>query len=428
MLWTVKGTSAKAGTLAPVYLKSNITKNFVLGLQEDAKARIEVPLWQVEFYSSKGKAARRAEELGPLSSIYLIAGRDGLPVRAKPSNTADRVYRLRDRELVKALALVEGEALFTGGERLPGDWYQVLTMDGSKGYVFSYTMRLFDERTGETPIAEKPQTDPAALNTFFSASWRPAWYSSMAAEERIDLDYFSLGYGLFGDAKERQVRLETPGISKVFSYSAISQDRDWLVFDGTALRVRIEGPGSLVAAWGPLPEGEIAEDAGFRPQDTAARFVVLEGDIRELIRQEEGRRTGALRSFFSDRAKKYPGFLDSAGVFRSQTSEGSALSIWPSGLYEWMDASVLPAGFTPDDAKEDEQKGRIVFGLGLSPNLASRWDGAFSLYSEASGRRADYAYRLSPEGFSLARLSPSGPASSADSLESRLGTIVFSRR
>ena len=89
------------------------------------------------------------------------------------------------------------------GERLPGDWYQVLTMDGSKGYVFSYTMRLFDERTGETPIAEKPQTDPAALNTFFSASWRPAWYSSMAAEERIDLDYFSLGYGLFGDAKER---------------------------------------------------------------------------------------------------------------------------------------------------------------------------------------------------------------------------------
>ena len=90
VLWTVKGTGAKAGTLVPVYLKSNITKNYVIGLEEDPKARVEVPLWQVEFYPSKRAALRHAEEIKPLASIYLIAGRDGLPVRAQPSNKAER--------------------------------------------------------------------------------------------------------------------------------------------------------------------------------------------------------------------------------------------------------------------------------------------------------------------------------------------------
>ncbi|TXT50576.1 MAG: putative lipoprotein [Spirochaetes bacterium] len=428
VLWTVKGTGAKAGTLVPVYLKSNITKNYVIGLEEDPKARVEVPLWQVEFYPSKRAALRHAEEIKPLASIYLIAGRDGLPVRAQPSNKAERVYRLRDKEMVKALAVVEGEALYTGNERLPGNWYFVLAMDGSLGYVFSYTMRLFDERTGEYPTFEKPQTDPGLLESFFSSTWRPSWYSDMVAEDRIDLDYFALGFGLFGDAKERQVRVETPGISKVFSYAGISQDGQWLRFEGTPLRIRLEDATSLIAAWGEVPAGGLPEDAGFKASDTSARFVVFKEDIRDLIRQEEARRTGALRNFFSTIQAQNPEFLDSAAVFRCQTLEGSAFSMWPSGLYEWLDTSVLPAGFPPDDAKEEEQRGRVVFGLILSPALAARWTGAFSLYSEASGRRSDYAYRIGSEGFAMARISASGTGSLAEKLESRLGTIIFSRR
>jgi hypothetical protein len=150
--------------------------------------------------------------------------------------------------------------------------------------------------------------------------------------------------------------------------------------------------------------------------------------MRDFIRQEEARRTAELRNFFSSLQSQYPEFLSSAGIFRCQTQEGSAFSIWPSGLYEWMDTSVLPAGFPPDDAKEEEQKGRVVFGLRLSPALAARWTGAFSLYSEASGRRSDYAYRIGSEGFSMAKISTSGPGSLAENLESRLGTIIFSRR
>jgi hypothetical protein len=242
------------------------------------------------------------------------------------------------------------------------------------------------------------------------------------------LDYFSLGFGLFGDARERQVRLETPGISKVFSYAGINQEGQWLAFEGTPLKIRFEDPGSLIAAWGEIPAGELPEDAGFKSSDAAARFVVLKGDMVDFIRQEEARRTGALRSFFSALQSQNPEFLGSAGIFRCQTQDGSAFSIWPSGLYEWVDTSVLPAGFPPDDAKEEEQKGRVVFGVRLSPTLAARWSGAFTLYSETSGRRSDYAYRIGSEGFSMAKLSASGPSGLAENLESRLGTIIFSHR
>lgn len=431
VLWTVKGTSAKAGTIVPVYLKSNITKVYVIGVEEDRAERLEVPLWQIEMFRSRSAARKRTAQMADLAAVYLIAARDGLPVRESPSNanTVKRVYRLRENEMVKALKRVDGEALYTGSTKLPGDWYEVLTMDGTRGFVFSYTMRMFDESTGEAPEQKDAQTDIDAINTIFSKTWRPAWYSSMLEEGMVDLDYFALRFGLFGDAINKQIRVELPANSRVFQYSAISQDKEWLIFESSDLKIRLDSPTSLLASWGPTSEGEPEDTAGWKAGDSFVRFVVVDKDIREAVRAEEARRAEILRGFFSAVSAIGGGKGDRAGMLEFSSPAAGAFELWPSGLYSWKDTLFLPAGFTPaaDDAAA-EQKGTAAFGLRLSDELAQQWQGGFSLYADATGQRSDYVYRLEPKGLVLAKAISSAPGLPLSEIENRLGiaTLGFS--
>ena len=55
--------------------------------------------------------------------VFMSATRDGVPLRYKPTNAEKRVFKLRQGQVVKVFAKVEGESVTTGGKTLPGDWY-----------------------------------------------------------------------------------------------------------------------------------------------------------------------------------------------------------------------------------------------------------------------------------------------------------------
>lgn len=426
VLWTVKGTGAKAGTIVSVYLQSNITKQYVIGIEGERDERLEVPLWQIELFRTKRAAEKRAAEMAELVSVYMIAARDGLPVRAEPTNTAKRVYRLRENEMVKALRLAEGETVYTGEERLPGDWYEVLTMDGTRGFAFSYTMRLFDENSGQVPEQKTARTDTEAINAVFSKTWRPAWYASMMEEGEVDLDYFSLRFGLFGDAINRQLRVELPAISKAFQYSAISQAKDWLVFEDTELKIKLESPSSLLASWGATTEGEPEDAAGWKAGDSFVRFILVDGDIRDAIRSEEARRADSLRRFLAAIESAGGGKGDSAGIRKFSSPLAGTFELWPSGFYSWKDTFFLPAGFPPPaDEGLPEQKGTAAFGLRLSDDLARNWHGGFSLYPDSTGRRSDYVYKLEGKSLVLAKALSPAPGLHLSEIDARLGTVAL---
>ncbi|MDX9826205.1 MAG: SH3 domain-containing protein [Spirochaetia bacterium] len=432
VLWSVKGTELKSGLVVPVYLKSNITKQYVIGL-EDTDERFEVPLWQIEYQRSKKAAQKEAEALGELAPIYFIAERDGLPVRETPSNNANarRVYRMREGEMVKALAKVEGEAVYTGSEKLPGDWYLVITKDGTRGYVFSYALSIFDESIDEVPEQEDESAGEArTANAVFARTWRPAWYDSMLNKNEVDLDYFSLRFGLFGDALNRQIRIELPASSKVFRYSAIEQQGDWLVFVGSTLRIKVEGSTSILASWGPsLPSAEPDDAAGWSSVDSYLRLTYVESEaIRDAIRREEARRSAELREFFQA-VGMAGGSPDAAGVLRFSSPFAGTIEFWPSGAYSWKGTLFLPAGFTPPSSEsESEQKGSAAFGLRLSTELAVQWNGGFSLYPDTTGRRTDYAYALRGGSLLLAPLELPLPGSPSVQVKTKLGTTSLDIR
>jgi len=176
-LWSSNDGLLPAATLVPVYIKSNIESLYVVGLP-GADAKAELPLWQVEVFPTKAKARARIERFGACKSLYLVASRDGLPVREEPTNLAPRVYRLREGESVKAFRKVEGESVSTAGEALAGDWYEVLAEGGAVGYVFSYAMRLFDEAADGAPDvgAAAKAFDSGRVDPVFANSWKPAYF------------------------------------------------------------------------------------------------------------------------------------------------------------------------------------------------------------------------------------------------------------
>ncbi len=456
-LWSSTEGPLPAAALVPVYIKSNIENLYVVGVPE-TDAKVELPLWQVEVFPTKAKARARIESFGDCTSLYLVASRDGLPVREEPTNLAQRVYRLREGESVKAFRKVEGESVSTAGEALAGDWYEVLAEGGAVGYVFSYAMRLFDEAADGAQVAgvAAKKFDSGRVDPVFANSWKPAYFQEMIDDELIDLDLFSLRFGLFSDAVRRQIRIELPDASKIFNYSAITEEDGAFAFADTPLRIRVIGDHRLEVTWtdaAATAELEAAAAAAALPPGAVpapspvtkgrAAFVVLKEDLREIVRFEELRQqkqleafviaTGGAWTFASEAGASEAGTSEAetvgmatepgaaavpeqpaaAGSREAQPSEAArvgTLTIARSRRFTWMGRPASSPGFLPPNLLDT---GNAAFRLHLDPGAASAWSGAFSLEFDPpkplSGQapddpeRIDFVYRITAEGIELAR-------------------------
>ena len=424
VLWTAPEGPLPAGSIVPVYIKSNIQKVYVVGVPgakgKDRGKKIELPFWQVELYSTRGRAASRVKAMGENVSLYMAAARDGLPLRDKPANTAKRVYRLREGQSVKVLEKAAGDAVSTGGQTLSGAWYLVLADDGTTGYVFSYAFRLYDEtKEGAPVIAATKQALSGRVDLIFSRSWRPEYFQEMLDDNRIDLDYFSLRYGLFVDAIRRQIRLELPGASQVFNYTGISETGGLYVFEGTPLKIKIESDTRMICSWspaGPLSDAPSssddasapAEDASTSPAESlsatgaagSAAFAVLASEPAESIRLETLRRYKLLSAFVD-------------GVGGSwESADSGRLTLIKNGRFTWKQRGEAVSALLPAGAGEG---GEVAFRLFLDEALGSSWDGSLSLRFDAAAADSprqgwvDFLYRRSPDGLVLAPAArPSG--------------------
>ncbi len=441
VLWSAPEGPIAAGAVVPVYIRSNINKVFVVGTPDGSK-KIELPFWQVELQASKAKARRAASAFAPYAGLYLVATRDGLPVREAPANTANRVYRLREGQSVKILEQVKGEEVRTGDMVLQGDWYYVLADDGTRGYAFSNTLRLYDETKEGFGGSHVVQTKAPSLkiDALFSRSWRPEYFQVMMDEGRIDLDLFSPRLGIFADAVHRQIRIELPSVSQVFQYNSIAEDSGAFIFEGSPLRVRFEPDGRLLADWSgiskaapagsPAPKaatpasGQAAESQDLSAVTASAYFVVLDSDLRDAIRTEELRRQRLLEAFLvrgsewilspeagssldaeagSPQAPAPVASLDailanpvpSAPAVAPAAAEATAPAAAPApaarkaplrlalsslGRFTLTNQAEAPAGYLPQGlSATGPAQGELAFRLYLGRNAQTSWQGSFSL-------------------------------------------------
>lgn len=393
VLWPPEGSALPFGAAAPVLFQSNITKTYAVSVP-GSDAREELELWRVELHSSRRVAERRAAEYEPLAGVFGLVTRDGLILRVEATNTAEQVYRMRLGEEVKLLAKTQGALVETGGERLPGDWYLALAADGTRGYVYSNQLMLWDARNEPRPsVSSGPALAAGQESDLFNKTWRPDYFLSMVDQGRVDLASYQQRFGIFTDPIRRQIRIERPEFSKFYSYTAIEAQPDGsFVMPPSGLRFGFTQGGELIITPPTAdlrPEDRrIAEETG---QPRSFLFVTEREDPRQVIASEERRRLAALGAIVAD-----------GELFESDS--GSSLILSRSGRFTWLGYEELSPNPVPEGAGTS---GNVAVDLFLGPELASIWQGGFSLRFDGAPRAAvSFAYRYTPFSLELAYVAP----------------------
>jgi hypothetical protein len=385
LLWSTE--TIPSGTILPVYIRSNIDQVWVVGIPEIYREgkkgmdKMEIPLTQFELAGGKGKARKRAEEFSRFARSYAETLQDGLPIRDNPDNSARRVYRLRTGEIIKILAEVEGNpAISATGDPLPGEWYQVLTEDGSTGYCFSYRLRLFEHYGGPLAAgpAEQAETVDPDLESLLAKTWSPESYGTMLNSRRINLGDLSRRWGFDPGQDTGIARVSVPGTNQTFSYTAIRSAgaRTWR-FEGTSLQINLRSDTTLAVQY--------TETGGAQ---RTLLFVALPLEVEDLIIQESARRDNLFLNIYS----QGPAFT---------SNNYGTIRFTEAGEFNWTGFTLLVPQVIPLDAPGS---GAIDMNLFLSASLQDRYNGAFTLrFNKTDGQEAAirFMYTLDSQGFRL---------------------------
>jgi hypothetical protein len=385
LLWYTDEPPIPSGTVLSIQIRSNIEQAWIASLPEELQSPehqvVEIPLPHLEFFRTKRGAEKYAEAFSDLAQSYAETMQNGLPIRNKPENSARRVYRLKEGEMIKLLEKVEGvSAISSAGAPLEGDWYKVLTKSGSTGYCFSYRLRIFQHTTGslgDEEVAADTGND-RELERVLSRTWHPESYAAMINSGHIDMDALAQNYSFNSGIASGKARIHLENTDSTFPYRKIVKtgDRSWN-FDGTSLHVTLQSETVLEAQW---------EDDGKTKQ--SATFVILSTPLETVINQERGRRENKYQALYV----RGPRF---------ESSNYGALILNSSGSFTWDEVNSLPEGMLSGSVLGS---GSIDIDYYLSGEMAERYTDALALrFNAASGGRRTliFAYTLDNQGLRM---------------------------
>jgi len=381
LLWANEETGIPSGTVLPVYIRSNIDQVWVVGVpreyqSEGGLAKAEIPLAQLDLAGSKHAAEKRLAAFAAYARTYAETLQDGLPVREDPDNSSRRVYRLRLGEIIKVLSRAEGNpAISASGAPLAGDWYRVLTKDGTRGYCFSYRLRLFEHEGGPlTLLADAGGRDmDRDLEEILSKTWVAEVYGLMQTQGKLNIEDLEKGWGFTPGEDTGIATVYLPDANASFEYTSIKAagPEAWS-FEGAPLSMQLRSDTTLVVQW--------SDRSGY---ERAAAFVNLPVPLSDLIEQEQARRETLFLALYE------------AGPLFTSAAYGT-LAFREDGTFSWAGNQSLVPQVIPASALGT---GRVEMRLFLGPTLAGRYTGAFSLvFNVVSGRQPVVNFLYSFDG------------------------------
>ncbi len=381
LLWNIPEVELKDGTVVPVYLKSNISGVYVIGIP-DSKEKIEVPQWKLSKPESKSKARKLAEMYEAYNGKYAACTLDGLPIRAESVNTSEQVYRLRKSEIVKTLYEGSGEAPTNGVETLKGKWIKVLTSKGTQGWCFSANLNVFEMNPDGTYTLEDVGGDEMVrddkIDDILKAEWWPEYYIDMISKKQIDLDNFGKAFRFDSGIESGKILISLPNFNVSAKYSGTTKisEREYN-FDNTKIELTIRNPKAIVVKY-----------TGKNGRPRSFNFVTLEKDqnVDDLVKNEKERRGKLFRSI----ASLGPDFR--SGNYGNLTfSENSKFS--------WTNYSRLVPEVIPSNVAEN---GTVSMKYFLPKNLEKSWDGIATFKFAGSKKEVNLFFKTEASGLRLA--------------------------
>ncbi len=393
VLWNIPEQHIKSGDIVPVYIKSNISHVYVIGTEGGEK--IEVALWQLTEPVKKGKVKSVAAKYSENAATYASVKLDGLPCRAEPVNTAKQVYRLRKNEIIKILYKGKGQAPMAGKTALEGDWYRILTEDGTLGWCFSYNLNLYEtdadgQRIGGTEIVEEVEDDER-WKTVTANVWYPDYFRPMIDSKNIDLTLIHPLYKFTIDEEGKKVSLNTTSIHESWDYDGYTKtDDNEYTLNGISLKIIYRRAGYIVLRY---------TDSSGKPQDL--NFITISENISDIVNEEKARRTQAYMQIYTH------------GPIYSSSSYGK-IEFIEDGSFSWngfrlLVPSVIDAG--------TKSTGSALVKYSLSKDLAASYDGVLTMKFDGMSREVNFLYKL--DGNALRLEDTTGATFNGSQLKSR---------
>ena len=381
VLWNNPEQEIKSGDVLPVYIKSNISHVYIAGKNLNLKEneqKIEIPLWQLTEPVKKSKLSAIKEKYQENARTYANVKTDGLPCRAEPVNTAKQVYRLRKGEIIKILYKGNGQSPMTGGKPLPGEWYKILTDNGTTGWCFSYNLDLFEtddngNRIGGNDFVDEVQEDEI-YKLIVSNVWYPEEFRSLIDSEDIDLSKIHPSYRFTIDEENKKVSLNTQKIHESWIYEGYSKidDREYEL-KNISIKIIYRKADYIVVRY--------TDETG-KPQDL--NFVTIKEDLNEIISKEKQRRSEELMNLWYK------------GPYSSQSY--GKLSFTEDNLFKWTGFKLLVPSVIPAGSKNN---GSAQIKYSVSKTLKKDYDGIVTFTFEGSSQEINFLYKMDEGGLKL---------------------------
>ena len=377
VLWNMPEDSLQSGDIVPVYIKSNISHVYVIGLENGKK--IEVPLWQLTEPLSKKKNLAQKARYEANAHTYASVKLDGLPCRAEPVNTAKQVYRLRKGEVIKILYKGKGQAVMAGKNALEGDWYRILTKDGTQGWCFSYNLNLYEvdaagNQIGGEVIAEEEGEDEL-FTAIASRVWYPDYFDTMIKSNNIDLTRIHPSFNFNIDLENKKVSLNTKDIHEIWEYKGYEK-KDDREFDLTDI------PVVIISRRSDFIVLRYTDESG-KPQELD--FITIDVDLNEILENERNRRSSAYLQIWS------------RGPVYTSTNYGK-LVFDEDGSFQWTNYRLLVPSVIKSTAKN---AGTAQVKYTISKALAQSYDGVVTFKFNGMNEEVNFLYRLEDDGLRL---------------------------
>ncbi len=389
VLWAPDGSDMESGELVTVIDESEITDTFTVVAADGSESIL--PRWRIDFFEVEADAAARADNYVSVfdgnTGLMARATRNALPIRSDPEATStNTVYRLRLDEEIK---LVGRQAEETDLEGLISFWYEALTTTGERGWVFGYTLEVYDP-ADPSIVQSGGRTEDPFLDLLLNNIWRPIYYVDMIANDAIDLELFRIEHGLFPDPASNTFELVLPAHAELFGYDRVTRvgNRRYIA-EGTSLSFTFQRGDELSLQYN--HDGESYVIAMQR----------IEVPIEEYIEAESARREEIYQQLL-DFGPNYQS--DNYGTLNFESGQRFT---W--GGYDRLVPSVVPASASA--------LGRVELGLFLERSLGEQFDGALQFLFSGASTPASFAYAIEPLGIRLVWIPP-------DDIEDRLVTRV----
>lgn len=371
VLWPPEESVWNPGDLVTVKDDSFLRKTYIVNLPGQRQLKEEVDQWRLKLFRREKDAVAWSAEMNEWCDVYAECLYQGLPMRSEPSNTASRVYRFRDGDIMKVLGRNPGP-IQVGN--LEGYWYYVLADGGVEGYVFDYHLRVVRIVDDTKEILNARNEEDPVLDNLIAGAWRPKYFDDMIADRRIDLGSFRPEYGLFPDVEKKTLILNLPDLSFSETWTDIvPAGRDRYDFLGTSFRITVNS------------ENFISIQYNHEGAEHFEAFVRLERDIAGIIEDERTRRETVLED------------LIIAGPVYGSRAYGE-LAILEDSSFTWTGkSSLISRGIITSGAGNT---GRLEFDCFPSRDIASSYEGVLSLRFD-NGERVRFLYSFEDGGLRL---------------------------